>query len=114
MGKKIYVGNLGYSVTSSDLEQMFKAHGNVQSAEVISDRTTGSSKGFGFVEMESADEAAAAITASRAAHFQHLPTPAAELLDNNSYIVLGHVDHHFFEGLEHFPVRSLLGDDART
>src|SRR5437867_3257000 len=63
MGRKIYVGNLSYNVTSSDLEQLFTAHGQVQSAEVISDRATGRSKGFGFVEMGSDAEAAAAIEA---------------------------------------------------
>jgi RNA recognition motif-containing protein len=63
MGRKIYVGNLSYNVTSSDLEQLFNAHGTVQSAEVISDRATGRSKGFGFVEMGSDEEAQAAITA---------------------------------------------------
>jgi RNA recognition motif-containing protein len=63
MGRKIYVGNLSYSVTSSDLEQLFTPHGQVQSAEVIADRATGRSKGFGFVEMGSDEEAAAAITA---------------------------------------------------
>ncbi|NLX24288.1 MAG: RNA-binding protein [Phycisphaerae bacterium] len=63
MGKKLYVGNLPYSVSSSDLESMFSAHGTVQSAEVISDRMTGRSKGFGFVEMASDDEAQAAISA---------------------------------------------------
>ena len=63
MGKKLYVGNLSYDVSSSDLERMLSAHGTVLSAEVISDRSTGRSKGFGFVEMESNDEAQAAITA---------------------------------------------------
>ena len=63
MGKKLYIGNLGYGVTSSELEQMLSAHGAVRSAEVISDRATGQSKGFGFVEMESEDDAAAAIAA---------------------------------------------------
>src|SRR5688500_7583330 len=63
MGKKLYVGNLSYDVTSSDLEQLLSAHGTVQSAEVISDRMTGRSKGFGFVEMASDDEAQAAIAA---------------------------------------------------
>ncbi len=63
MGKKLYVGNLAYSVSSSDLESMFSAHGTVQSAEVISDRMTGRSKGFGFVEMGSEEEAQAAISA---------------------------------------------------
>src|SRR5262245_58446505 len=61
MGKKLYVGNLGYGVTDSDLEAMFAAHGTVQSAQVIMDRDTGRSKGFGFVEMGSAQEAQAAI-----------------------------------------------------
>jgi RNA recognition motif-containing protein len=63
MGNKLYVGNLSYNVTSSDLEQLFAAHGTVQSAEVISDRMTGRSKGFGFVEMGSNEEAQAAIQA---------------------------------------------------
>lgn len=52
MGKKIYVGNLPWSTTSAELEQMFSEHGAVRSAEVISDRETGRSRGFGFVEME--------------------------------------------------------------
>jgi len=63
MGKKLYVGNLTYDMSSSDLEQLLGAHGTVQSAEVISDRTTGQSKGFGFVEMSSDQEAQAAIAA---------------------------------------------------
>ncbi len=63
MGKKLYVGNLAYSVESSELEQMFGAHGTVQSAEVIADRDTGRSKGFGFVEMSTDEEAQAAIAA---------------------------------------------------
>lgn len=63
MGRKIYVGNLSYNTTSSDLEQLFASHGQVQSAEVISDRATGRSKGFGFVEMGSDEEATAAIAA---------------------------------------------------
>ncbi len=61
MGKKLYVGNLSYSVSSSDLEQMFAEFGTVQSAQVIQDRDTGRSKGFGFVEMSSDAEAQAAI-----------------------------------------------------
>src|SRR5947209_1158549 len=63
MGKKLYVGNLSYSVTDADLEQMFAAHGTVQSAQVIMDRDTGRSKGFGFVEMGNDQEAQAAIAA---------------------------------------------------
>src|SRR3954465_11742122 len=63
MGKKLYVGNLDYGVTDSDLQTMFSAHGTVQSAQVIMDRDTGRSKGFGFVEMGSDQEAQAAISA---------------------------------------------------
>jgi RNA recognition motif-containing protein len=61
MGKKLYVGNLSYSVDSSELEQMFGAHGQVVSAQIINDRDTGRSKGFGFVEMGTDEEAQAAI-----------------------------------------------------
>jgi cold-inducible RNA-binding protein len=61
MGKKLYVGNLTYGVTDSDLQTMFAPHGNVQSAQVIMDRDTGRSKGFGFVEMSSDQEAQKAI-----------------------------------------------------
>ena len=63
VGKKLYVGNLTYRVSSSDLEQLFSQFGSVESAEVISDRDTGRSKGFGFVEMSSDNEARAAIEA---------------------------------------------------
>jgi len=63
MGKKLYVGNLDYGVTDSALEQMFAAHGTVESAQVIMDRDTGRSKGFGFVEMKTEQEARAAIAA---------------------------------------------------
>ena len=63
MGKKLYVGNLSYSVSSSDLEQLFAQYGQVQSAQVIADRMTGRSKGFGFVEMSNDQEAQAAISA---------------------------------------------------
>src|ERR671915_962228 len=63
MGSKLYVGNLSYNTTSSELEQLFGQHGSVQSAEVISDRDSGRSKGFGFVQMGSDAEAQAAIAA---------------------------------------------------
>ena len=63
MGKKLYVGNLSYDVSSSDWEGLLSPHGTVLSAEVISDRSTGRSKGFGFVEMDSESEAQAAIAA---------------------------------------------------
>src|SRR5882724_7960184 len=63
MGKKLYVGNLTYGVTDGTLSQMFQPHGTVESAQVIMDRDTGRSKGFGFVEMSSDQEAQAAIAA---------------------------------------------------
>jgi len=63
VAKKLYVGNLAYTVTDSDLQNLFESHGTVQSAQVIMDRDTGRSKGFGFVEMGNGDEAQAAITA---------------------------------------------------
>lgn len=60
-GKKLYVGGLPYSISDRQLEEMFAAHGTVESARVITDRMTGRSKGFGFVEMSSQEEAQAAI-----------------------------------------------------
>ena len=63
MGKKLYVGNLAYGVTDADLLRLFEAHGTVQSAQVIMDRDAGRSKGFGFVEMGSDQEAQTAIAA---------------------------------------------------
>ena len=63
MGKKLYFGNLGYDVSNEDLEALASPHGTVQSAEVIMDRDTGKSKGFGFVEMGSDAEAQTAISA---------------------------------------------------
>lgn len=59
--KKIYVGNLNYNTTDDDLAAMFSAYGEVVSAKVISDRETGRSRGFGFVEMANDDEALKAI-----------------------------------------------------
>lgn len=61
MAKKLYVGNLSYDTKDSDLQQMFEAFGTVQSAQIVMDRDTGRSKGFGFVEMSSDQEAQAAI-----------------------------------------------------
>jgi RNA recognition motif-containing protein len=63
MGKKLYVGNLNYGTTDDQLRELFSAHGTVNSAQVIMDRDTGRSKGFGFVEMGSDQEAQAAIAA---------------------------------------------------
>jgi len=63
MGTRLYVGNLSYQMSSSDLQELFQQHGSVTSAEVISDRESGRSKGFGFVELGSEAEAQAAIAA---------------------------------------------------
>jgi len=63
MGKKLYVGNLSYDVNDADLTQLFGQYGTVGSATVIMDKATGRSKGFGFVEMASDEEAQAAIAA---------------------------------------------------
>lgn len=62
MGKKIYVGNLSYNTNEAGLRTVFEGFGTVSSVKVITDRDTGSSKGFGFVEMGSDAEATAAIT----------------------------------------------------
>lgn len=61
MSTKLYVGNLSFNTTSQDLETMFAESGTVQSANVVEDRETGRSRGFGFVEMSSKEEAKAAI-----------------------------------------------------
>jgi RNA recognition motif-containing protein len=63
VAKKLYVGNLSYDMTDNDLQNLFAPHGAVQSAQVIMDRDTGRSKGFGFVEMNNDQEAQAAIKA---------------------------------------------------
>jgi RNA recognition motif-containing protein len=63
MGRKLYVGNLSYDVDSSSLQELLSQYGTVESAEIISDRETGRSKGFGFVQMGSDEEAQAAIAA---------------------------------------------------
>lgn len=70
MGRRIYVGNLSYSVGKQELQQVFGAHGTVVSAQVITDRDTGRSKGFGFVEMGSEQEAQAAIAALNGRNFE--------------------------------------------
>jgi RNA recognition motif-containing protein len=63
MSNKLYVGGLPYSVTDGQLQEVFSAHGTVESARVISDKFTGQSRGFGFVEMGSGSEAQQAIAA---------------------------------------------------
>ena len=63
MGTKLYVGNLSFKITNDVLEELFSQFGEVQSAEVVQDRETGRSRGFGFVEMADANAAAEAISA---------------------------------------------------
>lgn len=70
MGKKLYVGNLSFDIGDSNLQEMFTPFGTVASAKVIMDRDTGRSKGFGFVEMGTDEEAAAAITGLNAKEVQ--------------------------------------------
>ena len=62
MSSKLYVGNLSFNTTTQDLEEMFGAHGTVESTNIIEDRETGRSRGFGFVEMSSKEEGEAAIS----------------------------------------------------
>ena len=62
MAKKLYVGNLSYDTNDGALQEMFAAYGSVQSAQIVMDRDTGRSKGFGFVEMSSDQEAQAAVS----------------------------------------------------
>ena len=69
MGKKIYVGNLPFSATNESLSEMFASFGNVDSSKIVTDRDTGRSKGFGFVEMSDSAEADAAIEKLNGADF---------------------------------------------
>lgn len=69
MSKKLYVGNLSYSVTADDLRGLFEKHGNIDSVKVITDAATGRSRGFGFVEMPSDEEADKAIAATNGVVF---------------------------------------------
>ncbi len=70
MNQKIYVGNLAYGSTDQDLQELFAQHGTVQTANVVTDRETGRSRGFGFVEMASAEETQKAISALNGTEFQ--------------------------------------------
>ncbi len=70
MSQKIYVGNLGYSVSNQDLANKFSQFGTVNSAKVIMDRDTSRSKGFGFVEMSNSSEAAGAIQALNGSDYE--------------------------------------------
>ncbi len=78
MGKKLYVGNLPFSATESSLEQIFAQAGKVESAKVITDRDTGRSKGFGFVEMSTEAEAADAIAKFNGADYEGRPMTVNE------------------------------------
>ena len=81
MGKKIYVGNLSYTTNESGLNDLFQAHGKVVSAKIIMDRDTGKSKGFGFVEMETDDEAKSAINALNGADLDGRQIKVNESID---------------------------------
>lgn len=78
MGRKLYVGNLPYSATEQSLAAKFAAHGTVESAKLITDRDTGQSKGFGFVEMSRDSEASAAIQALNGTDFEGRPMKVSE------------------------------------
>ena len=78
MAKKLYVGNLPFGVSTTDLERVFQAHGTVESAQVIMDRDTGRSKGFGFVEMGNDKEAQEAIQALNGQDFNGRPLTVNE------------------------------------
>ena len=70
MNQKLYVGNLSYDTTDQELQELFAQHGTVQSANVVTDRDTGRSRGFGFVEMGSGEEVQQAIEALNESDFQ--------------------------------------------
>jgi RNA recognition motif-containing protein len=78
MGRRLYVGNLPYSATEQALAEKFAAHGTVESAKLITDRDTGQSKGFGFVEMSRDSEAHAAIAALNGADYDGRPMKVNE------------------------------------
>jgi RNA recognition motif-containing protein len=83
MGKKLYVGNLGYDVTQKDLEGLFAQAGTCESASVITDRTTGQSRGFGFVEMSSNAEAQSAIEQFNGREFRGRALKVNEAAERN-------------------------------
>jgi RNA recognition motif-containing protein len=78
MGKKLYVGNLPFSTTEQSLSEMFAQCGTVESVKIITDRDTGRSKGFGFIEMASDAEAGAAITKFNGVEFDGRPLTVNE------------------------------------
>jgi len=81
MGKKLYVGNLSYNTYEDSLRAYFQTFGNVVSAKIITDRDTGNSKGFGFVEMSTDEEAKAAIAAANGREFEGRQLKVNEAMD---------------------------------
>jgi RNA recognition motif-containing protein len=81
MGKKLYVGNLSYNTTEDSLRNFFAGFGNVASAKIIIDRETGNSKGFGFIEMSTDEEANAAIAGSNGKEFDGRQIRVNEAMD---------------------------------
>jgi cold-inducible RNA-binding protein len=84
MGKKIFVGNLSFDTTSAELESLFSEVGHCESASVITDRATGRSRGFGFVEMSSAAEAQQAITTLNGRELQGRTLNVSEAKERSS------------------------------
>jgi RNA recognition motif-containing protein len=81
MGKKLYVGNLSYNTYEDSLRAYFQNYGSVVSAKIITDRDTGNSKGFGFVEMGTDEEAKAAIASANGADFEGRQLKVNEAMD---------------------------------
>jgi RNA recognition motif-containing protein len=81
MAKKLYVGNLSYNTTEDSLRNLFVGFGNVTSAKIVSDRETGNSKGFGFVEMSTEEEAEAAIAGTNGSEFDGRQIRVNEAMD---------------------------------
>ena len=81
MAKKLYVGNLSYNTTEDGLRNLFSEFGNVASAKIIFDRETGNSKGFGFIEMSSEEEATAAISGTNGHEFEGRQLRVNEAID---------------------------------
>jgi RNA recognition motif-containing protein len=81
MAKKLYVGNLSYNTSEDNLRNLFSGFGNVASAKIIYDRETGNSKGFGFIEMSTDEEASAAIAGTNGHEFEGRQLRVNEAMD---------------------------------